>query len=249
MPHLTPPADVSVPAGLSLELSATDQMFEGNHRHYVSVGASAIAAIEKALAYAGAPAPLSILDFGCGAGRVARWLRLKHPRARIFVADMRENDVALCAERFDAVPWIIPKGGDVAALHTDERFDLIWAGSVMTHLSEASTCALFARFVEWLNPGGVAVTSLLGPWGYAKMREGRTYGLVERAVLQALEGYERDGYGYADYPRQNGYGISVSTPAWAINLVEGTPSVTLINYAERGWDNHHDVLSVRRPPG
>ncbi len=244
---LRPPSDVAVPEGLCLTLSPGDGMFEGNHRHYLNVGRSALKAILQGLDYAEAPPPADILDFGCGAGRVLRWVRHEFPEARIVAADVRTPDVAFCERMFGAEPWVTPASEGVAPLHRDDRFDLIWAGSVMTHLDADDTRALFAKFVSWLKPGGVAAASLHGLDSYNRILSGaHTYGMQPDDHERIVEGFLRSGYGYADYPHTKGYGISLTRPAWAIRMVRETPEVSLLMYAERAWDNHHDVIAVRR---
>jgi hypothetical protein len=64
----------------------------------------------------------------------------------------------------------------------------------------------------------------------------------------------RDGFGYADYPdahRRFGrevWGISVSLPQWVTPIVEDIDDIRLLDYTERGWDSHQDVLVVRKTP-
>lgn len=62
----------------------------------------------------------------------------------------------------------------------------------------------------------------------------------------ALAGYFGQGYGYADYPNQAGYGASFSKADWWLRLNEKFPSIGLSAVIERAWDNHHDIVSFRR---
>ena len=60
-----------------------------------------------------------------------------------------------------------------------------------------------------------------------------TYGLTEQAVTTILAEYYRDGFGYADYPGQPGYGISVSSPAFVLSKLVGLPDLKLVAYTEK----------------
>jgi cyclopropane fatty-acyl-phospholipid synthase-like methyltransferase len=65
----------------------------GGHEHYFAVGKSALNVIQATLVLAGVNSPKTILDFGCGAGRVTRWLRAAFPDAKISACDTREEDL------------------------------------------------------------------------------------------------------------------------------------------------------------
>ena len=90
---------------------------------------------------------------------------------------------------------------------------------------------------DWMFP---VVVQSLSPYDVYPIPGGR----FER-WRAIVEGYERTGYGFADHPRQAGYGISVSKPSWAAALVERMPEARLASYVERGWDDHHDVVAVQ----
>ena len=92
------------------EISPNDTMLskDKNMRHYLSVGRSALLVINAVLtarmSYAGGDAaPESILDFGAGYGRVARFLRAGFPRARVEVTDRNTDGTKWCVEILDAL--------------------------------------------------------------------------------------------------------------------------------------------------
>ena len=78
MPSLSLPAAFPFP-DMVTEIAAGDTMFQGSMEGYVSVGMSALGAIEAALE--GRPTPGRILDFPCGYGRITRILRARFPNA------------------------------------------------------------------------------------------------------------------------------------------------------------------------
>src|SRR5438128_5312892 len=61
--------------GVPAEISAKNGMFEGDREHYLAVGQSALRCIKLAMLAAARDQFRSILDFGCGFGRVLRVLR------------------------------------------------------------------------------------------------------------------------------------------------------------------------------
>ncbi|MGX9182326.1 hypothetical protein ACWTU8_32085, partial [Mesorhizobium sp. BHbdii] len=90
---------------VSLNLHENDAMFHGNSRHYLSCGGSALNVIAAAVGLAGIE-PSEILDFGSGAGRVTRWLRVAYVGAEISATDMRSEDLEFCAREFGARTWL-----------------------------------------------------------------------------------------------------------------------------------------------
>jgi SAM-dependent methyltransferase len=232
-------------ASLNTDIFPDDGMYVGDNRHhYFSCGASALTCILHNLGVSEIEKPQSILDFGCGAGRVTRWLRASFPEAIIHACDIREQDVKFVRQQFRATTWV--SGIDIDALEPLSSYDVIWVGSVFTHLSAEVSTKLFDKLRKWLTPKGVLIFSV---HGRVVLHRGNTgefnyYGLGEQWG-KLTDGYEKTGYGYADYPSQDGYGISVSKSTWWINLIEQRTGIRLVSLGERAWDQHHDVLAVQ----
>lgn len=239
-----PPSTRSVGPAVNLRVSADDGMLvPGSEGHYLTCGASALAVIHSALQAAGAPAPLSILDFGAGAGRVTRWLRAAFPEAAISACDLREQDMRFCREEFQAETWV--SGTDVAALVAPGRYDLIWVGSVLTHLSAETSGRLVDKLLSWTRPGGILVMSTIGRT--AKARRDRTTAafIHDAGWAEIVRQQEETGFGYADYEGQTGYGLSLTRLSWTAGLVEALPGARLVLLTEAAWDGLHDVVAIQ----
>ena len=243
--RLRPPAR-GAHAKVSLKVAEHDAMYAGNGVHYLECGASALSVIHAATVLAGTR-PGAILDFGSGAGRVTRWLRAHWPQARITATDLRGDDLAFCEAEFGCATFL--SATDIGALKAPQRYDVIWAGSVLTHLSAPAAEALLVKLLSWTRPEGIVVASLHGRFVTGRGAAHEFYGLGEErwAALQA--GY-RDGaaYGYADYAQTPGYGISIARPAWAAAVAERLEGARLVLLGERLWDDHHDVVALQRRP-
>jgi SAM-dependent methyltransferase len=227
---------------VSLRLSESDGMYWGNPLHYLSVGASALNVIRGTQHIAGAPDFHSILDFGSGAGRVTRWLCVAYPNASITVADICLGDLDFCADVFKVATW--NSGTDIDRMTPTGSYDLIWAGSVVTHLSAIKTVALIAKFVAWLKPGGVLVASFHGRSAYSRRHEIK---YIEPRLLPKIEQeYATHDYGYSDYGNQAGYGIAFCTPGWMLEFSNQLISARLIALGETVWDDHHDIIALQK---
>jgi 2-polyprenyl-3-methyl-5-hydroxy-6-metoxy-1,4-benzoquinol methylase len=226
---------------VNLALHPKDGMFCGNEQHYLKCGASALNIIDIAVQRAEIQ-PRSILDFGSGAGRVTRWLRAAYPDAEIWVTDTREEDLTFCQHSFDVSSFL--SFNEVSRLHSPSSYDLIWVGSVLTHLSETTSWELTRKLASWLNPGGALVLSAHGRFARGRAAEFGNYG-IENGWDKLISEVEAHGFGYADYPNQVGYGISICTLSWLTELVERIGGARLIFLSERAWDNHHDVVALQ----
>jgi SAM-dependent methyltransferase len=229
-------------------IAPDDQMFTPTFgQHYFYVGRSNILAISNILNarlnYSGGDEPIkTILDFGCGHGRVTRWLRAAFPDAVISVTDHLPSGVEWCVQQFDcrAVQREVTAGA----------YDLIWLGSVFTHLPSEIAERLLHELVAGLRPNGVLAFTSQGRYsvamseGYDWERDEQQYFHynLDRARYEAVvSGYLETGYGYIDYPGQQQYGVCIARPNWYAQRVLSSNDLMQIFFQERASDNHQDV--------
>jgi SAM-dependent methyltransferase len=223
-----------------LRRSPDDGMFVGDEQGYHNGGVSALRAIRLGLLAADKPDPASILDLPCGYGRVMRFLRAAFPDAEIVACDLDRGGVDFCAERFGAIPVYSEEDPTRLALPT--RFDLAWCGSLLTHLPRERWGPWFATFEASLTRGGLYVFSVHGRLVEHYLRQGVTYSLDPGAVPALLDEFERDGFGYADYPDRRGYGISLVRPDWVVAELAAHSTIKIVSYAEMALNGHQDVV-------
>lgn len=98
----------------------------------------------------------SILDWGCGHGRVTRHFIDRWPSAKIFGADIDAENIAWCEKHlargtFHAVPLLPPTKMEAGSL------DAVFGISVMTHLTKSAQHAWLMELRRLLKPGGLAL--------------------------------------------------------------------------------------------
>jgi SAM-dependent methyltransferase len=241
-----------MPARVRTEISPNDGMFEGDYGHYFAVGRSALHCIRLGMFAAGRAHCGSILDFGCGFGRVSRVLRAAFPRAELAACDISREAVDYCAERFDAAP--VYSNESPEGIRISRTFDLIWCGTLLTNVDSAQFIGFLDLFHSLLSPGGLLVFTTHGPFVARRIRTGAcTYGIGEARIPALIQDYEANGFGYLDYPRDvlerlglSKYGISISKPSWVCRRIEQLPDVRLVAYTEKVWDNHQDSIALIR---
>jgi ubiquinone/menaquinone biosynthesis C-methylase UbiE len=94
-----------------------------------------------------------ILDFGCGAGRMIRHLLDVAPKARLWGVDVSADHIRWC---IDNVTPLINFATTTVVPHLpfpDEFFDLIYSGSVFTHIEDIQETWLL-ELGRILRPGG-----------------------------------------------------------------------------------------------
>lgn len=100
----------------------------------------------------------SILDFGCGWGRITRCFLRDIPADRIYGCDVQQDMITLCEKairnsHFTQNNPYPPMDFD------DETFDIIYAYSVFSHLSENAHLQWLAEFHRLLKPRGLLIVT------------------------------------------------------------------------------------------
>lgn len=229
-------------ARCSLRTYRGDEMYAPGHEEtYLRVGASAMLCVEVALERGGgAERVQSILDFPCGHGRVLRMLRARFPQAEITAGDLEPSMLAFAQQEFDATPF--QSHADIENLSIGKTFDLIWCGSLVTHLEPEQTTQLLRFFYNHLNPGGVCLFSSHGDLSAMVIE---IYGLSKKAEETVLAGYHESGYGYAEYDdfALQDYGVSIISYERMTQMASEIGDWHEVLFAQYGWDRHHDVYA------
>lgn len=238
-------------SSISVEVHSADEMYErGRGHHYVSVGLSAYRCVRSALRACGVENDITaILDFPCGYGRVLRFLRAAFPNAKIFAGEIQKAALDFNARRFSAHTF--RSTTDFTRLTVDERFDLIWCGSLLTHLDESHAVDLLRFFRRHLTDRGVCVFTTHGSLSVDWILEKKYgYGLTEEGQERVIEEFREKGYGYVDYPNRSGYGIAVVSHSHMVELAKHAGDWAEVLHLEHGWAYHQDLYAfAASPPG
>jgi SAM-dependent methyltransferase len=156
--------DAYLARGVVRTLNARDPEWGGDEPwrepHYYAVGEDALRIVIEALAMSGRELPRRVLDFSCGSGRVTRHLRAFLPDADIWASNVDPVHVRFCAEHFGTHAH--QSSTDLSTVRLDAEFDLIFCGSLLTHLPEAQSRAALSLIARALGPEGIAASHCTG---------------------------------------------------------------------------------------
>ena len=141
---------------------------------YLDGGRQATRELADALQSAGRDAAqlTSVLDFGCGAGRVLAHFSRLAPAAHCAGCDVDAAAVRWAADRRPGQDWAV-SSFEPPLPFAAERFDLIYSVSVFSHLSGGLQERWLRELRRVLAPGGMALLSVHGPTAFDAFRERR----------------------------------------------------------------------------
>jgi ubiquinone/menaquinone biosynthesis C-methylase UbiE len=159
--HMRNLESISPPVHLIKRVHGADDVFG-----FDAVGRTAASDLAASI---GAHAPKSILDFGCGCGRVMRHLWPVFPKAAFSGSDIDG----------EAIKWCDTNLGDRATFAVnapmpplpfeDSSFDFVYAVSVFTHLPEDMQFSWLEELRRVTMPGGIVALTTHGEKIFAKM--------------------------------------------------------------------------------
>ena len=172
----------------------------------------------------------AVLDWGCGCGRVMRWLRKDLPAAKLHGSDydkpaiawMRENIPDVRTETNDELPPLA---------FANESFDLIIGYSIFTHFNEEYQDAWLSELHRVTAPGGLLVLSFHGAYNWAYTRENILQNSPARDNIdQALES---KGFAYFKQDGWDEHFPDFYHTAWHTK-----------DYVQAHWSKWFDVLAI-----
>jgi 2-polyprenyl-3-methyl-5-hydroxy-6-metoxy-1,4-benzoquinol methylase len=144
--------------------------------------------------------PHSVLDAGCGTGRVAQ--ELDRRGVSVVGVDADESMIAAARRRRPDLDWLL---ADLAELELGRRFDVVlMAGNVPLFTPPATQAAVVAGCARHLEPGGALVSGF---------QLGRGYEVDEYDAHCAAAGLERvarwSTWAKGEFPGDGSYAVSV----------------------------------------
>lgn len=221
---------------------------------YKEIGLDALRIMVASLITAQRDPPKRILDFPSGSGRVTRHMRAYFPEAVIGACDLYKGHVDFCVQNFGATAIMSKENLD--DLNVGADWDLIFCGSLLTHLPPE----LFWKAIDFmsrsLSPTGIAIITLEGR--RSEYIQASKWHIVAPHLFESVTAtLEPEGFGYVDYDhtnrmkdkfdKQSSYGATFARPWWTMKGLTRRLDVRVLSYTEGAWNDHQDVLVIGRP--
>jgi trans-aconitate 2-methyltransferase len=128
----------------------------------------------------------TVLDAGCGSGRVTQVLLERLPRGRVVAVDSSESMVEHAREALDPERTTVFRA-DLTELELDEPVDAAFSNAVFHWIPDHD--ALFARLNEALRPGGPLVAQCGGKGNVARFHAAAREVAAEEPYAAHLAGW------------------------------------------------------------
>jgi SAM-dependent methyltransferase len=229
-------------AGVSRAISPNDTMLDaGGLDAYFEIGRSALEHCKRALK---GRTPKRILDFPCGYGRVTRWFRHEWPEAELFGVETDGGCLEFIRDTFASTPI---QADPRLNMTIPNNVDLIFSGSLLTHFDEWQWRMYMEMCCDALAEDGVFLFTTHGRIASILAKERHP---VYGNLIDTRELFERQkATGFSFLPYDSAYptfGITLTSPAWIMALLQQIPSIKIIGFEEGGWGQ--DIWAVQRAP-
>ena len=217
-----------------------------NPEQYFELGRRALELIHFSSELCDKPHYPEILDLPCGHGRVLRWLRAHYHYADLTACDLDRAGVDFCAAQFRATP--VYSTPDLPQLDFKKQFELIWVGSLVTHLSKDRWLATLDSLVRWTKECGVIIFTTQGR-GYTSLLARGRRNVAENIDKSALlADYAREGFAYQRYfeTEHGDYGVAVTSPEWLQRTLQRYPDIIMRAYLEEAWGMQDVVILYKK---
>lgn len=176
----------------------------------------------------------SILEFGCGYGRLTRYLFALAPEADIFGSDISARDIAWCRRTYPKGHFTLNQPKPPLSL-ADGQCDLIFSYSVFTHLSEQTHKDWLRELARILRPGGLMLHTTHSALCLRLIDMFSPERLPKYGLGGSVEEFLASGKAYhyvPDAPAQPEYGMTIISPAYVGKQWPVYSGLRVVEYVE-----------------
>jgi len=180
----------------------------------------------------------AVLDFGCGCGRVLRWLKPEFASARVFGSDIDRQAMAWCAANIVGGSFSVNAGLPPTG-YASQSFDLIYAISVFSHLDEDFQFYWLNELRRITKPDGIVLLSIHGSFYLDHLEEAMVAEIKAKGMLFVVS----DGWKniFPDW-----YQIALHTKEYILDRYARYFDV--LDYIPGGMNGAQDLVILRRRP-
>jgi SAM-dependent methyltransferase len=179
-----------------------------------------------------------LLDFGCGCGRLVSALQGRRlTDLRVTACDVDERAIRWCRQSLENIKFVANDALPPSPFE-NESFDLVWCGSVFTHLDENHQDLWLDEINRILKPNGILLASVHGPHLWEPRLPSWTIGNLRTKGLV----FARTGADAGIHP--SWYQVAWHTEKY---IREHWASVFEIRgYRPRGFNDYQDIVVAQK---
>jgi SAM-dependent methyltransferase len=199
---------------------------------------------------------IALLDFGCGCGRLLRFLEHTTRSWRAVGSDVNAALVGWCQEHLRRTE--VRVNGVMPPLdHADGSFDLVYSLSIFTHLNERAARAWLSELGRVLHSGGLLILTTHGIRALETIRDSSVhqhmFGMDPERVEQLLASFDEKRYIFERYDTSllrtvnagEDYGSTFIHPTYA-HECWNNDKFELCEYVPAGLRGWQDIAVIRR---
>ncbi len=175
----------------------------------------------------------SVLDFGCGCGRILRYLSSHMPKAEFFGADIDPEALDWCRSHLPFAKYSLNKENPPMDF-ADDSFDLIYGISVFTHLDESLQLRWLEELRRVARTGALVITTAHGLSRYEERLKKEQLGQLKKdGILFVRQKMKRDGL--PDFYQTTFHTREYIEETWGRYF-------KVLTYKDRGIDDNQDAI-------
>ena len=191
----------------------------------------------------------SILEFGCGCGRIMRWLGPVGTGSRLHGCDIDEEAMAWSRENLGFASFAANRA-EPPLPYADQSFDLVFNHSVFTHIDERMQDLWLAELYRVTKPGGLVLATVHGEVVLQQIEDGAaksgesSYGWREQLESRGIVFIADDAYVGSWFP--DFYHTTLHAP-WYVFEHWGRSGFSVRGYLTRRALDFQDYVILERP--
>jgi trans-aconitate methyltransferase len=180
----------------------------------------------------------TVLDFGCGCGRVIQNLRALYPNCTYYGVDPDSSGIQWCQENLNDIGTFI-KSSTRPPLNLNVQFDFIYATSVFTHLPEDLQFDWLTELTRITKVGGYLVLTTHGELldnSVASLRDEEKKNFLEKGFWYRDSSYNPIGKDY--------YDVVWHTKEYVAK--HWSKYFQIVKHIDKGINNHQDLILCKK---
>lgn len=141
----------------------------------------------------------TVLDFGCGCGRIARYFFSGQPRCKLYGTDIDDEAVRWCTENLRFCTFST-NSVTPPTLYKEGFFRCIYSISIFSHLNEIDHLCWLEELIRITKPKGYILVTIHGKYAFDRTIERESKLSPDKTIYrQAMTQFKKDGFAFV-YP-------------------------------------------------